>query len=90
MLGHRQELDVSEALRQNVFGELVGELAITQAGSPRTEVHLEGAHRLEHRVLGGSLGQPVGVIPGVVRGEHSGGGVRGGPPSRMRTGRPGR
>ena len=51
MLGDRHQLDVREALGHNVFGELFGQLAIAQAGPPRHQVHLVGAHRLEHRIL---------------------------------------
>ena len=76
MLGHRQQLDMGEALRNNVFGELFGQFAVAQSGPPRTEVHLVGAHRREHRVLCGAPGHPVPVAPGVVGDEHPRGGLR--------------
>ena len=35
VLGDRQQLDMGEALRHNVFRELAGELAVAQSGPPR-------------------------------------------------------
>ncbi len=70
MLSHRQHLDVGEALRQNVIGELIGQFDVAQARPPRPEMDLVGAHRFEDRVGGGAVGHPFVVVPPVVRDEH--------------------
>jgi hypothetical protein len=65
MLGDRHQLHMGKALGSNVFRQLVGELTVAQPGPPGHQVHLVGAHRLEHRVLPRTLGHPLGVAPGV-------------------------
>ncbi len=69
-----EQLHVGEALLDDVLGQLVGEFEVRQAGgAPRHQVHLEGAHRFEDRVLDGPLGHPVGVLPRVLALGHPGG-----------------
>ena len=77
VLGHRQQFHVGEAVGDNVFGELRRQFAVAQPGPPRPQVHLVGAHRLEHRVARPAPDHPGVVVPGVVRDEHLRGGVRG-------------
>ena len=65
VLGNRQELHVGEAQLGDVAGELAGELGVGQAGPPRAEMHLIGAHRAGQQIPVGSLLKPGGVAPGV-------------------------
>ena len=67
VLGHRQQLHVGEAMCDNVIGQLLGEFAVAQAGPPRSQVHLVGAHRLENRIAGRPPRHPLVVVPGVAR-----------------------
>src|SRR5450756_1179125 len=57
---------------QHVPGELVGELAISQARAPGAQVDLVDAHRSGMRVGRGPCGQPVPVAPGVRGLDHDG------------------
>ena len=69
MLGDRQELDVGEAHRRHVVGELVGELAIAEEAvalfghaPPRAQVHLVDRHRRRCAArCAAALGHPVRV-----------------------------
>ena len=72
MLGHRQELHVREARREDVLGEFMGQLPVVQPFSPRAEVNLvdrQGALVLVHA---GTLLEPLLVRPLVPRGVHDG------------------
>ncbi len=82
VLHHRQQLDVGEPHLDDVRRELVGQLVIGErpAGlvlAPRTEVHLVDRHRLLVLAdLGGALGHPLVVGPGVLALEDPGGSGR--------------
>ena len=66
MLHDRQQLDVREAQVGDVVDEVLGELAVRQALSPRPEVHLVDAHRPVVGVAAGPSLHPGPVAPGVV------------------------
>ena len=67
VLGDGQQLDVGEPLFHNIIGQLMGELAIAEAGTPGAEVDFVGAHRLEHRVARRARRHPGVVIPACSR-----------------------
>ncbi len=75
MLHHRQQLDVGEAERAAVVGELRRELAVGEHAvallrhaPPRAQVHLVDRQRLPGRLAIGAGGEPVAVRPLVRRG----------------------
>ena len=71
------ELDMGEREVCQVVDELVGELAVAEAGAPRPEVHLVHAHRRVVRIGGCALQHPVRVAPGILgRTDHGGRGRR--------------
>ena len=72
-----EELHVGEALVDDVRRELLGELAIVQAGTPRAEVHLVDRHGLTQRVRARTSRHPRRVLPVVVGGGDHGSGGRG-------------
>ena len=76
VLGDRQQLDMGKPMLHNVIRQFSGELAVAQPRSPRAEMHLVGAHRLEHRIALRALRHPVGVAPGVVARRHPRRGLR--------------
>ena len=77
MGGDGEELHVGEALVDDVRRELLGELAIVQAGTPRAEVHLVDRHGLTQRVRARTSRHPRRVLPVVVGCvDHGSGGRR--------------
>ncbi|MDR6171997.1 hypothetical protein QE359_003026 [Curtobacterium sp. SORGH_AS776] len=78
VLGERQELHVGEARVLDVADELVGDLAVGQPRTPRTEVDLVDAHRTVVRGRPCPVLHPlrVAVGPLVVRLVDHGGGQR--------------
>ena len=78
VLGERQELDVGEAELGEVGGQLVGQLAVGQAGPPGAEVQLVDRLGLAQRRPDRAGRQPLVVAPLVVR--------RCTPPRRCRAG----
>ena len=71
VLRHRQQLDVREPELDDVIAQLLGELPVVQPGPPRAEVHLVDAASAPRRHCGRlALGDPLVVVPGVVRSGH--------------------
>ena len=66
VLRHRQQLDMGEPQLGDVVDQRGGELAVAQTRLPGREVHLVGAHRPGVGLALRALGQPGGVVPGVV------------------------
>ena len=89
-----QQLDVGEAQLGDVRRQLVGELVVAQRAAalvlaPRAEVHLVDRHRpLVGTVLGGALGHPLVVGPGVLALEDARSGRRAAPRRGTPSGRP--
>ncbi len=54
-----------EALRRHVLDELVGAVAVREAGPPRGEMHFIDRHRLRHGLARGSCLHPRAIGPGV-------------------------
>src|SRR3712207_1688135 len=77
VLGEGKELDVRVVRLAQVVDQLVGGVAVAEAGPPGAEVQLVHAHRLVVRVDGGAALEPLLVVPLVrARGDDRGGGRR--------------
>jgi hypothetical protein len=82
VLGHRQELDVGEAVLVEIGGQLVGQLPIGQRpvavlrhALPRAEMTFVDGERLVQRIALLSRRDPLRVVPLVLRLEHHAGGA---------------
>ena len=70
VLGHGQELDVSETVFLEVRDEILAQAVVVGANLPRADVHLIDAHG--HIEVAGAFVHPGGIGPGEAGGIHDG------------------